>query len=218
MNENFLKYSDNYFCKFKDPEKGLRSDLRFAVFIAILFFLIFFVVPDFFYEVVMVDGISMQPTLHDDDKVGILKTSNLNYGDIVVFYSQQEKKYIIKRVIGLEGDIIEIKMNEETNEFNVYRSKIVDGKTVTTVLDNEFYINEKMNPPKINKEYKINKGYIFVMGDNRNHSEDSRGIFGQISKKDILGKGILLFTKEKTFSILGLAIDWYKTQIIKNPY
>ncbi len=120
---------------------------------------------------VRVDGISMYPTLKDKDIILLKKYDhNYQYGDIVILNYMKSK--LVKRIIGVPGDSIEI----------------VDGK---------LYINrKKVNDPysSITADFsliqlgysEVPEGYYFVMGDNRGASSDSRMI-GLIKKDDILG-------------------------------
>lgn len=205
---NFSKHSKEYFDSIEDPNKKFWSDISIALIIALTFFVLVFIVPRFFYEVVEIEGSSMEPTVYEEtNKVGILKTKNVGFGDIVVI----DIKYkglknggknvdnIIKRVIGLEGDFIEIK--NEDGECRVYRN----GE----VLDEQSYINGKMIYADM--QYVVEENCIFVMGDNRNVSKDSRSNeIGQIPVNKILGKAITILTKTSDF----LGISWYSTKFI----
>ena len=135
----------------------------------------------FAFRAVSVDGDSMLPNLHDQER---LITTNLFYtpekGDIVVLDKNNALgKPIIKRVIATEGDTIRI----EYKTGDVY---------VNDELLIEEYILEKINPAdKADLEMTIKEGYVFVMGDNRNDSTDSRSeVIGQVNTKNILGKAM----------------------------
>lgn len=133
----------------------------------------------FIVRVIGVDGQSMEPTLHDRDWMLI---SNLfyepDYGDIVVLTKQQfMDKPIVKRVIATEGQTIDI-------DFASGRVS-VDGR----VLD-EPYIND-LTTRQFDMQFPqtVPKGCVFVMGDNRNHSSDSRvGSLGMVDKRYIIGR------------------------------
>ncbi|MGL4773459.1 MAG: signal peptidase I [Clostridium sp.] len=132
----------------------------------------------YFFEITVVDGISMEGTLHTEDKLLVSKKSYSNsspkYKDIVIIKHKTEKcDFIVKRVIGVAGQTVEIKNNE----------LFVDG-----VKLEEDYINEIPTYSK-NMSITIPDGKVFVMGDNRNHSYDSREI-GLIDDSDIVGKVI----------------------------
>jgi signal peptidase I len=129
-----------------------------------------------------VDGTSMEATLENKDVMFEEKISmylnNINRRDIITFRSMVEVgKNYIKRVIGLEGDVIELK----------------DGK----VFLNNLKLNEEYLKPdtitsegsflKNNEKYIVPKGSVFVMGDNRNNSSDGRD-FGPVKLSDITGR------------------------------
>lgn len=136
----------------------------------------------FVFDVIVIDGESMEPNFHDNEVVISQKVSkNYEIGDTIILTITEgyqnggflEHKKLIKRIVGLEGDTIEVKDG----------ILIRNGKEVK-----EPYINEKMEEDF--DEYTVPKGKVFVMGDNRNNSSDSR-IIGAIDKKDI--NGIVLF-------------------------
>ena len=128
-----------------------------------------------------VDGTSMLPTLVNNDKILVEKVSvmthSLKRGEIIIFDSRNENHDIfVKRVIGVEGDRILLK----------------DGKVyLNGNLLNEPYLkdNTYTNPGPVlqnNKELTVQKNCVFVMGDNRSVSYDSRFI-GQVNIKYIKG-------------------------------
>ncbi|MCM3617518.1 signal peptidase I [Sutcliffiella horikoshii] len=160
-----------------------------------------------------VKGSSMEPTLDgkdmwtskdDGDKVLIFKSGYIvgidpKYNDIVVIDSRVERErsltdnfkesplvnalldetqgnnYWIKRVIGVEGDTLEYR------EGTVYRN----GEALI-----EEYVQEEMLYPF--EEVTVPEGHVFVMGDNRNESRDSREI-GSIPKENVMGKVVLRY-------------------------
>lgn len=143
-----------------------------------------------FIKPIQVDGISMYPTLNHRDYLVSENIGKIKRGDIVAFKSQipfsQEEldefnlfqrvklgktKSLIKRVIAIEGDEVRIEKGI------VY----INGKELK-----EDYINDGYTSGDIYIE-NIPKGKIFVMGDNRGDSTDSR-IIGTVDTKDIQGK------------------------------
>ncbi|MCL2153553.1 MAG: signal peptidase I [Oscillospiraceae bacterium] len=132
-----------------------------------------------------VDGSSMMQTLHDNDRVIM---SNLFYtpkqGDVVVFQTPTEAfggTPLVKRVIALAGQTIDI----DFQTGNV----IIDG-----VIQYEPYIAEPTRS-KLNftGPVTVPEGHVFVMGDNRNHSSDSRDArVGMVDTRYILGRVLVL--------------------------
>ena len=133
-----------------------------------------------------VNGDSMFPTLHHGDYLALQSNvlmGDLEYGDIIVArkLSFENGEPIVKRVIATEGQTVEIRADVD-GVTRVY----VDG----TALD-EPYINGAMfNTPYYGV---VEEGCIFVMGDNRNHSSDSRvASIGQIRIDQVLGKVLFI--------------------------
>lgn len=135
-----------------------------------------------FIKPTLVKGYSMYPTIEPYNYLIVNKLPYLagkpRHGDIIVFkahiYTDNgEEKDLIKRVIGLEGDIIEVK------DGLVYRN----GKALT-----EDYIHGGVTPGDM-EAFEVDEGYIFVMGDNRPNSLDSRDpIIGEVAISDIMGR------------------------------
>ena len=154
-------------------------DLCWMLAVIMILFLIFF-------RIIVVSGPSMKMTLLDGDY--LLLISNLFYrepekGDVVVVSKQDydNGKPIVKRVIATEGQIVDMDFANGI----VY----VDGLPLE-----EDYINTPTNLdegsvfPQI-----VEEDHVFVMGDNRNNSKDSRSLeIGQIDKREVLGKVALL--------------------------
>ena len=138
----------------------------------------------FAFRVIDVDGTSMEPTLINTDKVII---TNLFYepknGDVVVIsHGEEYEKPLVKRVIAVGGQTVDIDFNLGI----VY----VDGYA----LDESRYISEPISR-HLNNEMTfpvtVPYGYVFMMGDNRNGSTDSRSLdVGFCREEYILGKAI----------------------------
>lgn len=122
-----------------------------------------------------VSGVSMSPTLADGDRVMVTKEEQVEFGDIVVFTSpvNYEEDYI-KRVIGVSGDTIDIK--EGTVYVNGEQLQDGEGFGTTDTLREMEEVSTV-----------VPEGHIFVLGDNRENSMDSR-IFGAVPNKLLKGK------------------------------
>ncbi len=147
----------------------------------------------FFFKLVGVDGESMMNTLNNGDKVILSNIYTPRQGDIVVISrnyqnldtanSDEESKPIIKRIIAVGGQTVDI-----ADDGTV----MVDG----TPLDEPYVSAEvRRNIGDVEFPLTVKEGYIFVLGDNRNFSKDSRfssiGEMGQINEKYVLGRAVL---------------------------
>ena len=139
----------------------------------------------FVIRLIGVDGHSMVPTLQDGDRLLVLSSllyDDYAYGDIVVLRkSEFLEEPIVKRVIATEGQTVDI----DFESGSVY----VDG----TLLD-ESYVNE-LTFLQEGTEFPLTvpEGCIFVMGDNRNHSSDSRDArLGTVDTRYVIGKAVFL--------------------------
>ncbi len=173
-------YSNEDYNKFKEKKSFVNELMEWLESVAISIFIVILVFT-FVFRIVIVDGGSMVPTLQDGQRLII---SHLFYspeqGDIVVVNSTGLNKTIIKRVIATEGQTVDIDFEKHT--------VTVDGK----VLD-EPYINEPTLRNDGGNTYPmvVPENTIFVMGDNRNNSTDSRSpMVGCISIDDVLGKAV----------------------------
>ncbi|WP_409294400.1 signal peptidase I [Peribacillus sp. SCS-26] len=150
------------------------------------------VIRYFFFAPIVVDGLSMMPTLHDQDRM-IVNKIGYTVGkpkrfDIIVFHAPEGKDYI-KRVIGLPGDKVEYKddtlyVNGKAYKepyLDQYKREVMDGPLTESFTLSD-YIDRDTVP----------KGELFVMGDNRRFSRDSRQI-GTVPMEKVLGKTNLVY-------------------------
>ena len=152
-------------------------------------------------RIIAVDGPSMLPTLHDGD---MLLLRSIGYtpeqGDIVVLtkdFSHYTDQPIVKRVIAVGGQTVRI----DYEESKVY----VDG----VALD-EPYINESImirpgpGSALSIEELTVPEGSVFVLGDNRNDSSDSRHVeLGAIDERYILGKAVMILLPFRDLGLLS---------------
>ena len=136
----------------------------------------------------------MDHTYADGDLLVGDQKADIKQGDILIIYSDVLSERIVKRCIGLPGDEIKILDNQ------VY----VNGKKLK-----EDYIAEPMNTEDM--AINLSDDEYFVMGDNRNHSTDSRDI-GPIPKEKIQAKVMHNLTKE--YHITTVHLKWFKRIVI----
>ncbi len=137
-----------------------------------------------------VEGDSMKPNLQTGDRLILaVHFYEPQYGDIVVINRYTDEP-LIKRVIGLEGD--RIRIEKETGL--VYRN---DNPI------NEPYLSGATLPIDLTEEVTVPEGSLFVLGDNRAISKDSRyQEIGMISESDVVGKAIFRFWPLRSFGTL----------------
>ncbi|MCL2096375.1 MAG: signal peptidase I [Oscillospiraceae bacterium] len=177
-------------------------------------FLIVVLVFTFVLRLVTVHGPSMQETLYDGDRLVITHMFlNPKQGDIIVIQLPQSPMPIIKRVVATEGQLIDIDFDKW--EVTVYKDEkayengdgiILDepyvnfdymtdyGGEYITDSDGNRILRSPMNRDRLSSDsmpLKIEPGKVFVMGDNRNRSSDSRSEIGQIDARNIVGRVIL---------------------------
>ncbi|MDD6674482.1 MAG: signal peptidase I [Lactimicrobium massiliense] len=150
--------------------KALRSVIATLVTVAAVAVL----VAQSLMPVLRIYGNSMNPTLSQGNVVVALKSSNFKTGDIVAFY--WNNKILIKRAIAMPGDWVDI--DEDGNVS-------VNGK----VIDEPYLQDKALGQCDITLPYQVPDGGIFVMGDNRSVSVDSRSTtIGVVSDEQIVGK------------------------------
>lgn len=159
-----------------------------------------------FLRIIVVDGPSMERTLLNGDYM--LLVSNMFYkeprhGDVVVVSKQayDNGKPIVKRVIATEGQTVDIDFNEGVVYVDGVAQDEPYTKTLTTLKEGTVF-------PLV-----VEEGKVFVMGDNRNNSKDSRSTqIGQVDKREVLGKvAFILFpgtgmggTEQRDFGRIGV--------------
>jgi signal peptidase I len=165
------KYQSSVFSEIR----GWARDVLFAVAGAVI-------IVVFFYQPVKVEGTSMLPELVDQERIFVNKflyrIDNVAAGDIVVFwYPLDQTKSYIKRVIGVPGDVIEIR----SGEVFVNDDRLDEAYVPADFLDSRSYAPVAVGPDD-----------YYVLGDHRNQSNDSR-MWGLVPRANIYGKAVFRY-------------------------
>ena len=178
---------------FPEVFMSIKKDHTFTIIFIIVCAL---TVRTFFFSSIIVKGVSMEPTFfHGDFVIGnrlVYTGKGPQRGDLVICRAN-DSEFIVKRVIGLPGDVVEIRFN------GAFDDLYINGE-----LMNEEYLPEPMmQKGDVEYPYTVPEGKYFVMGDNRNISNDSRfKAMGDIAEDDVEGRAdIILYP----FSRLGKA-------------
>ena len=166
---------------------GTRALVDWIVVVAVAL-LVAFLVRTFVLAHFVVDGSSMYSTLQSGDRVFVNKLSyrlhDPNRGDVVVLHQSTaaSERDLIKRVIGLPGEEVEMLTNCQV---------LIDGRAL-----NEPYLDPNVvSPGNCGATFEpvlVPENHVFVMGDNRGGSQDSRQI-GPISDDDLVGRAFVVF-------------------------
>ena len=170
--------------------KGLIEQLELVVIVFVIIVLIF----SFAARMCQVSGDSMRDTLYNGENVIV---SDVFYtperGDIIVFHQTGESRNdynepIVKRVIGVAGDTVKVEHFRDR-----MRVTVTDSEGNSTVLDEDYIRYEY--PTYADSVTYVEEGTVFVMGDNRSDSSDSRSArIGLVDTRRILGKVVVRVT------------------------
>lgn len=184
----------------KYTKKKLKIKTLIYVFIWILFFVVlpiflaFNFINSIFY--VSVSSNSMAPTIEKGDKVIVSKIDdnyNIKRDDIIVFYSEELGKVLVKRVVGVPGDVIYV---DEDLNLRVNDEYVVENSNLN--LDIEY----KYDVIELNEEIVVPNEAYFVIGDNTDNSFDSRFWKDKfVLKESIMGKAVVLISPFEKFSV-----------------
>lgn len=168
------------------PKSSTRNVVEWVL-VIVGAILVAFVVKTFFVQAFQIPSASMHPTLLEGDRVLVNKLSyrlhDINRGDVVVFRrpanmpaGPSDPEDLIKRVIGLPGDTLQTKSGK------VY----VNGRELE-----EPYLAKGTETLDIDDPVTVPEGRIWVMGDNRGDSQDSR-VFGPVAQDTVVGRAFVI--------------------------
>ena len=179
-----------------DKQKSMKREIIITVLYFIFLFVAVWAIVTFVGQRTVVNGVSMYDTLNDGDNLWVDKFSyhfkDPQRFDIVVFPMYDGEEYFIKRIIGLPGETVRI-----DHQGNIY----INGEQLE-----ESYGYETIEPEMIGRAFDgvtLGDDEYFVMGDNRNESEDSRfDIVGNVKRKDLMGKAVFRLWPITSFGTL----------------
>jgi signal peptidase I len=160
-------------------DESIKKEVISWIKLIVSAFIIAFILKTYIFQVALVNQISMEPTLYEGQVLIIAKVNYLFSdpvrGDIVVLKDELENKYLIKRAIGLPGEVIDIR----NDKVYIDEKELDPDYTKAPTQDNGF------------TKTKVPEGKYFVMGDNRLHSRDSRSdTVGFVNRSNIVGKAV----------------------------
>jgi signal peptidase I len=155
--------------------RGWARDLVFAIAAAVI-------IVVFLYQPVKVEGTSMLPELVDQERIFVNKfvyrLDSIEAGEIVVFwYPLDTSKSYIKRVVGVPGDVVEIRRGRV----------LVNGDPVNEAYVPASFVDSRSFPPIV-----VTPDHYYVLGDHRNQSNDSR-MWGLVPRDNIYGKAVFRY-------------------------
>lgn len=163
-------------------KKSFKRELLEWVVSILVAVVLAYIIRQFVFTIVKVDGESMLPTLNDNDRLVVWRLGyNPENEDIIVLNKPGKLPYI-KRIIAVEGQTVDI----DFIKHKVY----VDG----VELDEPYIYEPTSLRGDVQFPLVVEKDCVFVLGDNRNNSHDSRASdVGMVKRNEILGKAVIRF-------------------------
>lgn len=180
----------------EEKPKNIKREILDTVLYFLFLFVAVWAIVTFVGQRTVVNGESMYDTLNDGDNLWVDKFSyhfkDPQRFDIVVFPMYDGEEYFIKRIIGMPGETVRI-----DHQGNIY----INGE-----LLEEDYGYETIEPGMVGRAFEgvtLGDDEYFVMGDNRNESEDSRfDIVGNVKREDLMGKAVFRLWPIASFGTL----------------
>lgn len=166
----------------KESKKSMGREILEWIVTILVALIIALVIRNYIFTVARVDGASMLPTLTHNDRLIVWRLGYQPQKNDIIVLQQEGKPPYIKRIIATEGDTINIDYDNHTVSVN--------GK----VLQEDYILEPTVLRGDVEFPLTIDEDHVFVLGDNRNNSSDSRiSSIGQVKEEDIMGKAVLRF-------------------------
>ncbi len=166
-----------------------RAALRGTIYTLVVVAAVAILVATLWLPFLRIYGTSMAPTLQDGDIICCIKTSDFGPGDIAAFY--YNNKLLVKRVVGQPGDWIDMDA-----EGNVYVNEVL--------LEEPYLVEKALGDGDVEFPYQVPDGRLFVLGDHRSTSVDSRHTtVGCIAQDQIVGRIFLRIWPFERIGIFG---------------
>ncbi|MEI2399346.1 MULTISPECIES: signal peptidase I [Paenibacillus] len=188
----------------QSPRKPKNEVLEWIKAIAIALVLVI-LIRWLLFKPFIVDGPSMQPNFHTGERVIVneilydIRTPQR--GEVIVFHVPSEGRDFIKRVIGVAGDTVKVEGDVVTVNGEPVNETYIQGAIDDAHNNNSLY-NNKNFPNEDFTDGTVPEGHVFVMGDNRSDSTDSRMI-GYVPLGDIVGRADLIFWPVKDITVIN---------------
>ena len=168
---------------------NFKQELSHTVFLLVVVAAVAILVAVLLLPVLRIYGSSMNDTLNEGDIVVSIKGNDLSTGDIIAFY--YNNKILVKRVIGTPGDWIDL-----DKDGNVYVNNVK--------IEEPYLMDKDIGDCNIELPYQVPESRVFVMGDNRSVSVDSRNTaVGCVAEEQIVGKIVFRVWPVGTFGVIG---------------
>ncbi|WP_438492038.1 signal peptidase I [Paenibacillus sp. IHBB 3054] len=188
----------------QNPKKQKNEVLEWIKAIAIALVLVI-LIRWLLFKPFIVDGPSMKPNFHTGERVIVNEIlydiRSPQRGEVIVFHVPSEGKDFIKRVIGVAGDTVKVEGDVVTVNGEPVNETYIQGAIDEAHNNNALY-NNKDFPNEDFTDGTVPEGHVFVMGDNRSDSTDSRMI-GYVPLGDIVGRADLIFWPVKDISVIN---------------
>jgi signal peptidase I len=188
----------------QSPQKPKNEVLEWIKAIAIALVLVI-LIRWLLFKPFIVDGPSMKPNFHTGERVIVNEIlydiRKPQRGEVIVFHVPSEGRDFIKRVIGVAGDTVKVEGDVVTVNGEPVNETYIQGAIDDAHNNNSLY-NNKNFPNEDFTDGTVPAGHVFVMGDNRSDSTDSRMI-GYVPLGDIVGRADLIFWPVKDITVIN---------------